>query len=66
MDENPTWSEEASTTFIDYGRYFDPDFDKPSRLVNQLNWLAAAGFTAVDVYWLRAGHAVFGGYKKGD
>ncbi|GIK57133.1 MAG: class I SAM-dependent methyltransferase [Chloroflexi bacterium] len=47
-------------------RYPDPDFDKPSRLVDQLKWLEAAGFTAVDVYWLRAGHAIFGGYKAGD
>ncbi len=45
-------------------RHPDPDFDKPSRLVDQLNWLATAGFTAVDVYWLHAGHAIFGGYKE--
>jgi tRNA (cmo5U34)-methyltransferase len=45
-------------------RHPDPDFDKPSRLVDQLHWLEAAGFTAVDVYWLRAGHAIFGGYKE--
>jgi len=44
-------------------RYPDPDFDKPSRLFDQLKWLEEAGFTAVDVYWLRAGHAIFGGYK---
>lgn len=46
--------------------YPDPEFDKPSRLLDQMNWLTAAGFTAVDAYWLRAGHAIFGGYKAGD
>jgi tRNA (cmo5U34)-methyltransferase len=41
----------------------DVDFDKPSRLVDQLKWLQEIGFTGVDCYWLRAGHAVYGGYK---
>ena len=41
----------------------DYDIDKPSRLVDQLRWLEASGFEAVDCYWLRAGHALFGGYK---
>lgn len=45
-------------------RHPDPDFDKPSPLFDQLKWLEEAGFTAVDVYWLRAGHAIFGGYKS--
>jgi tRNA (cmo5U34)-methyltransferase len=37
--------------------------DKPSRLFDQLAWLAAAGFADVDVYWMLAGHAIFGGRK---
>lgn len=45
-------------------RYPDPEVDKPSPLLAQLKWLEQAGFTAVDVYWLRAGHAIFGGYKE--
>ncbi len=45
-------------------RYFDPDdIDKPSPLYAQLQWLAAAGFVDVDVYWMQAGHAIFGGVK---
>ena len=45
-------------------RYFDPeDIDKPSRLFDQLKWLEQAGFGGVDGYWMRAGHAVFGGWK---
>jgi len=45
-------------------RYFDPqDIDRPSRLVDQLRWLEQAGFTGVDVYWMLAGHAIFGGKK---
>ncbi|GCE46941.1 ubiquinone/menaquinone biosynthesis C-methylase UbiE [Thermosporothrix hazakensis] len=44
--------------------YEDPaSTDKPSLLSDQLRWLSEAGFTAVDCFWLRAGHAVFGGYK---
>jgi hypothetical protein len=42
--------------------YPDP-MDKPSGLFEQLQWLAAAGFTAVDVYWMQAGHAIYGGSK---
>jgi tRNA (cmo5U34)-methyltransferase len=45
-------------------RYFDPDdIDQPSRLVDQLKWLEQAGFVGVDVYWMQAGHAIFGGRK---
>lgn len=45
-------------------RYFDPeDIDKPSPLFDQLKWLEKAGFSAVDVFWMEAGHAIFGGYK---
>jgi tRNA (cmo5U34)-methyltransferase len=47
--------------------YFrDPDgssIDKPSSLVEQLVWLAEAGFVEVDCQWLFAGHAIFGGRK---
>lgn len=48
-------------------RYFDPqDIDRPSPLFEQLRWLEQAGFTAVDVFWMRAGHAIFGGIKPGN
>jgi trans-aconitate methyltransferase len=40
----------------------DPDFDKPSNLFDQLIWLREAGFSGVDCFWLRAGHAIYGGY----
>jgi SAM-dependent methyltransferase len=43
--------------------YPDPEFDKPSTVPEQLDWLADAGFTGVDVFWAAAGHALFGGYK---
>jgi tRNA (cmo5U34)-methyltransferase len=47
-------------------RYHEPDdIDKPSRLLDQLRWLEQAGFADVDVYWMRAGHALFGGQKPG-
>lgn len=45
-------------------RYYDPeDIDKPSRLFDQLKWLEQAGFVDNDVYWMSAGHAIFGGWK---
>lgn len=39
------------------------DIDHPSPLTDQLTWLANAGFTGIDAWWVRAGHALFGGYK---
>lgn len=45
-------------------RYPD-DTDTPSPLFDQLQWMSAAGFTGVDCFWMRAGHAVYGGYKPG-
>ena len=45
-----------------YYRYPDA-MDKPSRLFDQLTWLGQAGFVDIDVYWMHAGHALFGGFK---
>jgi tRNA (cmo5U34)-methyltransferase len=40
----------------------EPDpFDKPSPLLDQTQWLKEAGFIDVDVFWMLAGHAIFGG-----
>lgn len=44
-------------------RHPDLAVDKPSPLFHQLQWLQQAGFTAVDCFWLQAGHAIYGGYK---
>jgi len=44
-------------------RYPDDPIDKPSRLFDQLRWLEQAGFARVDVFWMRAGHAIFGGER---
>jgi tRNA (cmo5U34)-methyltransferase len=42
----------------------EPDpLDKMSPLLDQLKWLERAGFEGIDVFWAKAGHAVFGGYK---
>jgi len=45
--------------------YFDDPADTPSPLSDQLVWLKQAGFAVVDCFWLRAGHAIYGGYKNG-
>ena len=50
----------------DWNYFADPapdPIDKPSALYDQLCWLAEAGLGDVDVYWMKAGHAVFGGRK---
>lgn len=45
----------------DYGK---PDlYDQPSPLNDQLRWLQEVLFSVVDCYWMRAGHAIYGGYK---
>lgn len=46
-----------------YYRFPDP-FDRPSPLFEQLTWLREAGFADVDCFWLRAGHAIYGGYRS--
>jgi len=46
--------------------YADPEpdpIDQPSPLLDQLRWLEEAGLTGVDVLWMKAGHAVFGGIR---
>jgi tRNA (cmo5U34)-methyltransferase len=55
--------EEFLRTEWNYYRYPDP-FDKPSSIPEHLTWLREAGFTGVDVFWLKAGHAVYGGYRR--
>jgi SAM-dependent methyltransferase len=54
--------EEFKQTHWNIFRFPDP-VDMPSPLFEQLNWLREAGFASVDCYWLRAGHAVYGGYR---
>jgi tRNA (cmo5U34)-methyltransferase len=42
--------------------YPDP-MDMPSTVPDHLRWLAEAGFSGANVFWERAGHAIYGGYK---
>lgn len=43
----------------------EPDpIDKLSPLFSQLKWLEEVGFVGVDVFWCKAGHAIFGGQKR--
>lgn len=46
--------------------YADPEpdpIDQPSPLLDQLRWLEEAGLGGVDVHWMKAGHAIFGGVR---
>ena len=40
-----------------------PADEYPAPLFEQLTWLHHAGFQVVDCFWLKAGFAIFGGYK---
>ncbi|NQW12048.1 MAG: class I SAM-dependent methyltransferase [Alphaproteobacteria bacterium] len=45
-------------------RLTEPDpIGQPSRLVDMLDWLRAAGFADVDVHWMKAGHVILSGNK---
>ncbi|MDP2674122.1 MAG: class I SAM-dependent methyltransferase [Dehalococcoidia bacterium] len=47
-----------------WGPEAEPDpLDRPGRLFEQLKWLEEAGFSTVDCFWMRAGIAVYGGYR---
>jgi tRNA (cmo5U34)-methyltransferase len=61
---SPRAFEEFLRTHWNIFRYPDP-VDMPSPLFDQLVWLRQAGFESVDCFWLRAGHAVYGGYRGG-
>lgn len=37
--------------------------EMPARLFDQLKWLEEAGLSQVDCFWLRAGVAIYGGYR---
>lgn len=41
----------------------DDETDHPSTLFEQLQWLRDSNFAQVDCFWMRAGHAIFGGYR---
>lgn len=45
-----------------YFRYPDP-MDMPSPLSDHVRWLEAIGYTEVNVYWMHAGHAIWGGMR---
>ncbi len=61
-----TGSLQTYQRFVDdhWNLYDYPDpMDMPSTLPDHLRWLADAGFVGANVFWQRAGHAVYGGYK---
>ena len=53
--------------FLDarWNHFRHPDsMDQPAAIFHHLVWLKHAGFAAVDCWWLFAGHAVFGGFRR--
>ena len=63
LDGNDHFYQEFRRSQWNIFRYPDPKMDHPSGIFEQLRWLSAAGFDEVDVYWLQAGHAIYGGRK---
>lgn len=62
-------SEEATEVFEqtdwNYFRLTEPDpLDKPSTVIDHIDWLRAAGFDEVDVPWVYAGHAIIFARRK--
>ena len=47
----------------DYGLENPSFIDYPSLLSEQITWLNEAGFSITSCFWMRAGHAIYGGYK---
>lgn len=64
IDGHPRAFEQFEREKWNLFRYPDDPIDRPSTLFDQLDWLRAAGLQQVDVFWLRAGHAIFGGYQR--
>jgi SAM-dependent methyltransferase len=62
-----TGSLQAYQQFVDerwnWYEYPDP-MDMPSTVPDHLQWLSEAGFAAANLFWERAGHAIYGGYKE--
>ena len=54
--------EEMRWNYFAFDYYEADSTDFPSPLAEQLGWLADAGFAPADCFWLRAGHAIYGGY----
>jgi tRNA (cmo5U34)-methyltransferase len=57
--------EQFQQTHWNIFRFPDP-VDMPSPLFDQLLWLREAGFASADCFWLRAGHAIYGGYRAAE
>jgi tRNA (cmo5U34)-methyltransferase len=65
QSESQTGSLAAYREFVSEGWnwYEHPDpMDSPSTIGEHLRWLEEAGFLEASVFWLRAGHALYGGY----
>ena len=68
QSEARTGSPELYQRAVDEG-WAPPDTEEavpgemPARLYDHLAWLSNAGFKQVDCFWMRAGIAVYGGYR---
>jgi tRNA (cmo5U34)-methyltransferase len=63
--DDTAWRQFVEDEWNMYAFPVEDDIDHPSTTVEQLRWLADAGFEGIDVFWARAGHSLFGGYTSG-
>ena len=66
---NAAGAHQAYERFLDLKwNYYESDgpdeVDQPSALFSQLDWLREIGYCEIDVWWLRAGHAIFGATRR--
>jgi tRNA (cmo5U34)-methyltransferase len=63
LDGHTAMFEQFQKLGWNFFRYPEDELDHPSTLFEQLKWLEMAGFAAIEVHYLRAGHAIFSGLK---
>ncbi len=55
--------EKQAWNYFRYDYATSDQYDQPSPLYEQLRWLQEVNYNRVDCYWMRAGHAIYGGFK---
>ncbi len=52
---------------LDWNHYLDPnpdEYDRPSSIIEHIDWLKAAGLADIDIHYFRAGHGIVSATKK--
>lgn len=52
---------------LEWNHYLDPnpdEYDRPSSIIEHIDWLKAAGLTSIDIHYFRAGHGIVSATRK--